>query len=81
MKKFHVDLVLHGHEHVSHQYTQYGFNFMNAGGCVDKIKPKELMINFIQYWGDKLYTEIRTIHEDALTNQRKIFADTLVLSN
>ncbi|MBN2007823.1 metallophosphoesterase [candidate division KSB1 bacterium] len=80
MRRFNIDLVLHGHEHVSHHYSQRGFYFMNAGGCVDKIKPQELMVNFVQFWGDQLYTEIRTIHEDKLKNQRKIFADTLVLN-
>ncbi len=80
MRRHNVDLVLHGHEHVSHQYMKKGFRFMNAGGCIDKNKPGQLRVNFIQYLGHELYTEIRMINESALKTQRKIFADTLVMS-
>ncbi|MBN2012082.1 metallophosphoesterase [candidate division KSB1 bacterium] len=81
MRKHNIDLTLHGHEHLSHQYNQRGFHFMNSGGCVDKIKPRQLIVNFIEYRGDKLITEIRTINEDKRANRHKILTDTLILND
>ena len=81
MRQFKIDLILHGHEHVSHQYTVKGFKFMNAGSCIDKNKPGQLKMNFIQYWGDELHTEIRTIDTTVLKHKKKLFADTFVMSS
>lgn len=61
LNKHHVDLILHGHEHDSHEYFYQNLHFMNAGGCIEKNNHDELQINFITIGSNKIKTEIRKI--------------------
>jgi len=58
-----VDLILHGHEHDSHEYFYTGLHFMNAGGCIDKNKPGEMKINFVEIKDNEIKTGILTVLE------------------
>jgi len=61
LNRYKVDLVLHGHEHDSHEYHFRGLHFMNAGGCIEKNSPDELKLNIVNIIQDKIKTEIQKI--------------------
>jgi len=61
-----VDLILHGHEHDSHEYFYKGLHFMNAGGCIDKNSPGEMKINFIEIKENQINAGIQTVLEDEI---------------
>lgn len=61
-----VDLILHGHDHDSHEYFYKGLHFMNAGGCIERNNHDELQMNFITIASKKIKTEIQRISEDKI---------------
>lgn len=63
LSKYKVDLILHGHEHDSHEYFYKGLHFMNSGGCIERNNHDELQINLITVSSNKIKTEIRRISE------------------
>jgi len=67
LRRYQVDLILHGHEHFSGEYVHRKLHMVNAGGTIDKNEPGELKINFIDIVGNAYRTEVRhlRIHEMA----------------
>ncbi len=59
--KYKVNLILHGHEHDSHEYFYKGLHFMNAGGSIEKNHHGEMKINFIEIEGNKIKTKIQIV--------------------
>ncbi len=64
--KYKVDLILHGHEHDSHEYFYKGLHFMNAGGCIEKNNQDELQLNFVTVAKNTIKTEIRKISNHSI---------------
>lgn len=65
LRKLDVALVLHGHEHDSHEYSYKGLHFMSAGGCIEKNHADELRINWIEIKADEIKTEIQTVRSES----------------
>ncbi len=61
LARYNVDLVLHGHEHDSHEYVYRGVRFVNSGGCIEKNGDGLLRINFVTIKLNEIMTEIQTI--------------------
>ena len=82
-KKHKVDLILHGHEHVSCKYNIGDICLLNAGGSINKNNMDELKINFIYIYENELITEIRDINfkNVKLKRKKKLFADTIINRN
>jgi predicted phosphodiesterase len=49
-----VDLILHGHVHLSNEYWKKGLHFVNAGASVLSLNPDEININFISVENKKI---------------------------
>jgi len=60
-KEFNVDLVLHGHLHITEEYEKKGVKFLNAGGSIKSSNSNKLKINIITIDGDNISTEIKRI--------------------
>jgi 3',5'-cyclic AMP phosphodiesterase CpdA len=54
-----VDLILHGHVHLSHRYRVRGMNFLNAGGSV--MGTGEGSVNFVRVRQGRLGVEIHPV--------------------
>jgi len=67
LARYKVDLILHGHEHDSHEYFYKGLHFMNAGGCIDKNKPGEMKINFVEITENQINAGIQKVLEDEIS--------------
>ncbi|MDZ7336554.1 MAG: metallophosphoesterase [candidate division KSB1 bacterium] len=61
LAKYHVDLVLHGHEHDSHEYFYKGVRFLNSGGAIEKNGNGQLRINFVTVRPNEILTETQAI--------------------
>jgi 3',5'-cyclic AMP phosphodiesterase CpdA len=60
-KEMDVDLVLHGHDHTTMEYTRKDLRFLNAGGSVQGPSPGDLCVNFIRCDDHALRTELHRI--------------------
>ncbi len=71
LRRYHIDLILHGHEHYSGEYYHRNLHFLNGGGSIDKNKPGELMINFVHVKGKSFTSEVRVVRIDTIQNKWK----------
>ncbi len=71
-----IDLVLHGHYHVSNEYERKEIKFLNAGASIINTKPNILHANFIEINGNEIRTEIHQIE----SNTSKVINKALVLN-
>lgn len=60
-KQFNVDLILHGHMHITEEYEKKELKFLNAGGSIKSSNSSKLKINIITIDGDNISTEIKKI--------------------
>ncbi len=60
-KEFNVDLVLHGHLHITEKYEKKGVKFLNAGGSIKSSNSNKLKINIISIGENTIRTEIKKI--------------------
>lgn len=79
LARYKVDLILHGHEHDSHEYFYKDLHFMNAGGCIERNNQDELHINFITVASNKIKTEISMISENHILEYEANRSSNLVL--
>lgn len=60
-----VDLVLHGHVHISNQYHKKGIHFVNAGATVEGFQRDFLYINFIEIAQQHIRVDIQQISKSS----------------
>ncbi len=60
-----IDLVLHGHVHISNQYHKKRIHFVNAGATVEGLQRDFLHINFIQIAQKHLRVDIQQISKSS----------------
>jgi len=60
-REMNIDIVLHGHDHTTMEYTRKDLLFLNAGGSVQGPTPGDLCVNFVRADGQGLKTELHRI--------------------
>lgn len=60
-QEYNVDLILHGHLHITQHYEKNGLKFLNAGGSVKSVDPGKLKINILTVNKDKITADVRKI--------------------
>ncbi len=72
-QEYGIDLVLHGHLHVTQQYEKRGLKFLNAGGSVKSLDHGKLKINLLTINKDVISSEIKKIPIDK-KKEAKVFS-------
>jgi predicted phosphodiesterase len=60
-QEYGIDLILHGHLHITQQYEKRGLKFLNAGGSIKSVDPDKLKFNLLTINKDKLTAEVKKI--------------------
>ena len=61
LRKYNVDLVLHGHYHKSEEYYRKGIRFLNAGATIKDSPRKTIRINIIEISKEKISVDIKKL--------------------
>lgn len=69
-QEYEIDLILHGHLHVTQQYEKRGLKFLNAGGSVKCLDHGKLKIILLTINKDGITSEIKKIAIDN-TSEKK----------
>ncbi|MFZ1518310.1 MAG: metallophosphoesterase [Ignavibacteriaceae bacterium] len=63
-QEYKIDLILHGHLHITQEYEKHGLKFLNAGGSVKCSENGKLKINLLTINMDVITSEIKKISMD-----------------
>jgi 3',5'-cyclic AMP phosphodiesterase CpdA len=78
-KHFNVELVLHGHYHVSKDYTRKGIIFSNAGASLKGPEKGEINLNFIEIQKKDINIKVINVNTDKmLIDSKDLFYKDLI---
>jgi len=63
-QEYGIDLILHGHLHITQQYEKRGLKFINAGGSVKCLDHGKLKINLLTITKDAIISDLKKIPID-----------------
>lgn len=58
-QEYGIDLILHGHLHITQQYEKRGLKFINAGGSVKCLDHGKLKINLLTITKDAIISDLK----------------------
>lgn len=69
-----IDLVLHGHVHQNYSYQQKGIHFLNGGASTENELDKDMRINFIELFNNKINITINS-YQDTESSKNQLALD------
>jgi len=84
LQEYKIDLILHGHLHITQGYEKNGLKFLNAGGSIKRADPGKLKFNLLTINKNEITVETKKIAIDNKKDSKDFAVDgknSLIIKN